>query len=88
MEQMFVVSVMITCLFCLTKFFERRYMSDDKKPLKDVVRDSIVVMVCSLTGAYIYFQYSEYIGDFFNIVTETKVLNPATTQVFTDVPTF
>tara|TARA_B100001175_G_C19392430_1_gene582148 strand:- start:718 stop:909 length:192 start_codon:yes stop_codon:yes gene_type:complete len=63
-------------------------MSDDKKPLKDVVRDSIVVMVCSLTGAYIYFQYSDYIGDFFNIVTETKVLNPATTQVFTDVPTF
>ena len=88
MEQMFVVSVMITCLFCLTKFLERRYMSGDKKPLKDVVRDSIVVMVCSLTGAYIYFQYSEYIGDFFNIVTETKVLNPATTQVFTDVPTF
>jgi hypothetical protein len=88
MEQVFVVSVIITILFCVTKFIERRYMSDEIKPLKDVVRDSIVVMVCSLTGAYIYFQYSGYIGDFFNIVTETKVLNAATTQVFTDVPNF
>ena len=88
MEQMFVVSIMITILFCLTKFVERHYLSDDKKPLKDVVRDSIVVMVCSLTGAYIYFQYSGCIGDFFNIVTETKVLNPDTTHVFTDVPNF
>jgi hypothetical protein len=88
MEQVFVVSLIITILFCVTKFIERRYMSDEIKPLKDVVRDSIVVMVCSLTGAYIYFQYSRYISDFFDIVTETKVLNAATTQVFTDVPNF
>jgi len=88
MEQVFVVSVLITVLFCITKFVEIRYLSDDRKPLKDTVRDSIVVMVCSLTGAYIYFQFSGIISDFFNIVTETKVLNPATTQVFTDVPTF
>jgi hypothetical protein len=52
------------------------------------VRDCIVVMVCSLTGAYIYFQYSGCIGDFFNIVTETKVLSPDSTHVFTDVPNF
>lgn len=88
MEQVFVVSVLITVLFCITKFVEIRYLSDDRKPLKDTVRDSIVVMVCSLTGTYIYFQFSGVISDFFNIVTETKILNPATTQVFTDVPTF
>ena len=88
MEQVFVVATIITVLFCLSKFIELRYLSDERKPLKDVVRDSIVVMVCAITGSYFYFQFSGYIADFFNIVTETRVLNPATTQVFTDVPNF
>lgn len=90
MEQVFIIAVIITILFCLSKFIEIRFLSDDRKPkpLKDIVRDSIVVMVCSITGVYIYYQFSGYISDFFNIVTETKVLNQANTQVFTDTPNF
>ena len=58
MEQVFIISIIITILFCLSKFIELRYLSEDKWALKDTVRDSIVVMVCSITGAYIYFQFS------------------------------
>ncbi len=91
MEQVFIISIIITILFCVSKFIEIHYLSDElnkPKPIKDIVRDSIVVMVCSITGVYIYYQFSVYISDFFNIVTETKVLNPATTQIFTDSPNF
>jgi multisubunit Na+/H+ antiporter MnhB subunit len=88
MEQVFVVAILITAFFCLTKFIEVRYLNEDAKPLKETVRDGLVVMVCSITGAYLYFQFSSTISDFFNVVTETKVLNSATTQVFTDSPAF
>ena len=90
MEQVFIIAVIITILYCVSKFIEIRFLSNDRKPkpMKDIVRDSIVVMVCSITGVYIYYQFSEYISDFFNIVTETKVLTQANTQVFTDTPNF
>ena len=91
MEQVFIISILITILFCMSKFIEIRYLSDERnkpKPIKDIVRDSILVMVCSITGVYIYYQFMFYITDFFNIVTETKVLNSATTQIFTDSPNF
>ena len=91
MEQVFIVAIIITILFCGTKFIEMRYLNgdrDDPVPLKDIVRDALVVLVCSMTGSYIYFNFQTNITDFFNVVTETKVLNAATTQVFTDVPAF
>jgi hypothetical protein len=89
MEPVFIVAIMITLLFALSKVVEVKYFSgDDAKPLKEVVRDGILVWVCSITGSYIYFYFHTYITYFFNVVTETKVLNTATTQIFTDQPGF
>jgi len=34
------------------------------------------------------FNFKDYIGEFFNTITETKVLTTETTQVFTDAPGF
>jgi multisubunit Na+/H+ antiporter MnhB subunit len=88
MQELFVLAIMITLLFCASKFVEMKYLNQEMKPLKEVVRDGLVVLVCSLTGGYIFFHFSSSITDFFNVVTETKVLNTATTQVFTDKPEF
>lgn len=89
MDQVFIVAIMITLLFCLSKVVEIKFLSgEEEKPLKEIVRDAILVLVCSITGAYIYFYFNTYITDFVNVVTETKVLNAATTQVFTDGPGF
>ncbi len=89
MDQVFIVAIMITMLFSLSKVIEIKYFSgDEEKPLKEMVRDAILVLVSSITGSYIYFYFHTYITDFFNVVTETKVLNTATTQVFTDGPGF
>ena len=90
MDQVFIVAIMITLLFCLSKVVEIKFLSgeDEVKPLKEIVRDAILVLVCSITGAYVYFYFNTYITDFVNVVTETKVLNAATTQVFTDGPGF
>jgi hypothetical protein len=65
-----------------------KYLDKESKPLKVVVRDAIVVFVCSLISTITFFNLEGYINDFFNIVTETKTLNANTTQIFTDVPAF
>ena len=88
MEEVFIITTIITVSFCLSKFIEYKYISDDVKPLKDVVRDCLLVLMSSVSGSYFYFYFQRSIRDFFNVVTETKVLNTATTQVFTDNPTF
>jgi hypothetical protein len=89
MEKPFILGVLITVLFCLTKFLEIRILKNqESKQLKEIVRDALVVLVCALTGSYIFFHLQSHITDFFNVVTETKVLNAATTQIFTDTPPF
>ena len=88
MEETFIVAVIITVSFCLSKFIERRYLGQEAKPLKDDVKESLIVMLCAVFGAYMYFNFQTTIRDFFNVVSETKILNTTTTQVFTDEPSF
>jgi len=87
MQELFVLAIIITSLFCVSKFVEMKYL-DENKPLKETVRDALIVLVSSLTGGFIFFNCSTMITDFFNVVTETKVLNTETTQVFTGKPEF
>ena len=56
--------------------------------MKDIVRDCLLVLLSAVSGSYVYFYFQSTISDFFNVVTETKVLSNAATQVFTDNPTF
>lgn len=88
MNPVFIIAGAITILYCLGKYVEIKYFTQDEKPMKEVVRDALMVLVASITGTYVFFNFQTYISDFFNVVTETKVLNVATTQVFTDVPAF
>lgn len=87
---MFIVAFFITLLFALVKFGEYKFLQkeQEKTPLKDIVRDLLIVLVSSLAGSYIYFNFQDSINEFFNVVTDSKVLNNAATQVFTDKPTF
>lgn len=88
MEEVFIIATIITLSFCLSKYIEYKYFTDDVKPMKDIVRDCLLVLMCTVSGSYVYFYFQTTIRDFFNVVTETKVLSNATTQVFTDNPTF
>jgi len=88
MEQVFFISVIATLLFFVIKFAEMKFVQHDMKPLKYFVRDTVMVFVSTLTATFAFFYAGGSISDFMNVMTETKVLNPATTQVFTDTPGF
>ena len=75
-------------MFFLVKFIEMKYLDKELKPLKFLVRDAVIVFVCSLAAALFVFNMDGSITYFFNVLTDTKTLNIATTQIFTDEPGF
>jgi hypothetical protein len=88
MEKEFILAVLVTFLFSVLKFIEMKYIDKEIKPMKLFIRDAIIVFVSTLLCCYLFFSYDSYITDFFNVVTDSKIINPANTQVFTDVPGF
>ena len=88
MDNSFFIAIFTTILFCVSKFVEMKYLDDEMKPLKTIMRDAVAVFISSLTASYVYFNFNHVIHDFFNVVTDTTTLNTATTQIFTDTPSF
>jgi hypothetical protein len=90
MENIFIIAIGTVIVFSIIKIIETKYLdkSDERKPLKEMVRDIVIVFVASGAASFGYFQLQNYIRDFFNIVTETTTLNAASTQIFTDNPGF
>jgi hypothetical protein len=88
MEKVFILSVIVTCLFVFIKVLEMKFVDKEWKPLKLVVRDSVIVFICSLVGGYLLFQVDGSVTDFLNVVTDNKSFDMANTQIFTDSPGF
>jgi len=88
MEKIFIISIAVTLLFCVAKFIEMKFIHDELKPLKEVVRDAIIVMMCTIAATTVVFNMDSSIFEFFNVVTENKTINPSNTEIFTDTPGF
>jgi len=88
MEQFLIPAIIATIIFSIFKFLEMKYLDKQLKPLKTIIRDAFMVFVSTLVGVYVFSLFGGSVQEFFNIVTESKTLNAAATQVFTDVPGF
>lgn len=90
MENMLIVAIITTLLFCALKFVEMRFIDKKKemKPLKFFVRDLVLVFVSSLAAGFFFFNSNKQISEFVNTITDTKVIPEGAAQVFTDAPGF
>jgi hypothetical protein len=88
MEKILLIALAITLLFCVMKFIEMKFIDKQLKPLKFVIRDAVIVYVCSTIGLVAYANIGGSLADFMNVVTDKKTLTPAATQIFTDEPGF
>ena len=88
MENVFIIGVLVVAVYILLKIVEMKYLEEEWLPMKVVVRDAIMVFAAALTASFMFFNMNTYIIDFFNVVTDTKTINTATTQIFTDDPAF
>ena len=64
MDNIFIVAGIISVIFILTKFLEMRFIdAENKKPLKLLVRDSILVYFSVVIGNFIIEQVSPNINE-------------------------
>jgi hypothetical protein len=91
MNNVFVIPIITTALYCISKFIEMKYIDKELKPLKFVIRDAIVVFISSLSSTYLFFHLNVSLDDFMSIVTESKnvgINTIKTAEIFTDTPNF
>jgi len=88
MDKVFILSIIITCLFVFVKVLEMKFVDKEWKPLKVIIRDAVVIFVCSVVGSFLLFQMDGSVTDFLNVVTDNKSFNMSATQIFTDEPGF
>jgi hypothetical protein len=79
MDNIFLVAGIISVIFFISKFLEMRYIDQEPKPLKILVRDSLLVYVSVITGSFILDQLKPVINE------STLPLEPL---AFTDNPPF
>ena len=79
MENIFLVAAVISVIFFIAKFLEMRYIDKEPKPLKFLIRDSLLVYVSVVAGSFIISQLNP-------VIHETIV--PQVPVAFTDNPPF
>jgi len=79
----------VAIIFFILKFIEMRFIEKENKPLKELIKDSVIVYICVLSGHYILEQLSPIIQDGGGFGTENIILSTTNTPgVFTGNPDF
>ena len=58
MENIYLISLVISFTFLIAKFFEMRFITKENKPLKSTIIDTIFVYFSVVIGYYIIEQFS------------------------------
>ena len=88
MTEVFIYSLAICTIFFLFKFLEMKFVpEDEKKPLKIIIKETLVVYFASIIGIYLYLQFD--IPSLSSTDTDSKdILMSKTAMAFLDNPTF
>lgn len=78
MDNIFIIAAVISIIYLIIKFFEMRFVEKENKPLKLLIRDSILVYFSVVLGYFIIGQLSPI------IYNNTKSITP----IFTGNPEF
>ena len=85
MENIFIFAGIISLVFLIVKFFEMRFIEKENKPLKYLVRDTLLVYFSVIIGYFLIEQITPVIK---NIEGGTIVPATGNQNVFTDNPGF
>jgi hypothetical protein len=80
MDNIFIIAMVISIVFFISKFVEMRFIDNESKPLKLLIRDTLLVYFSVISGYFIMEQLKP--------VLETVGENISAPQVFTDNPEF
>jgi len=80
MDNIFIIAAIISVVFFISKFIEMRFIEKETKPLKLLIRDSLLVYFSVVFGDFVIGQINPMIKGGSNTSTVTPV--------FTDNPGF
>jgi len=63
MDNIFVVAGIIAIIFFIAKFLEMRFIEKESKPLKFLIRDTLVVYVSVVAGNFVYEQVTPALSE-------------------------
>ena len=84
MQRLFLVSTVVAVIYVLIRFIEMRFILKENKPLKDIIRDTIIVYISAISGIFIIEQVNP-IKNMANTVVGSVNKNPG---AFIDEPSF
>ena len=79
MDNIFIVAAIISVSYLIFKFTEMRCFNNESKPLKDLVKDAIMVFLSVIAGDFINKQMQPL---------SSMILGDGSTKVFTNNPDF
>jgi RsiW-degrading membrane proteinase PrsW (M82 family) len=85
MEKPIIITITIAVLFFFAKLIEMKFIDKENKPLKFIIRDTLLVWFCSFIPIMIFFQAT---GPVAEMLGSSDFTSSASTQIFTDVPGF
>lgn len=80
MENIFIIASLIAFFYLILKFIEMRFIEKNDKPVKVLIKDTLVVYLCVVLGNFIV----EQVDPSLLSNEPSKIV----TQVFTDNPDF
>jgi hypothetical protein len=79
MDNIFLAAGIISVIYFIAKFLEMRYVEQEPKPLKFLIRDSLLVYISVVLGSFVIDQLTP-------VINETEI--PEIPLAFTDNPPF
>ena len=76
MDNLFIISGTIAIVYMIVRIAEMKFVLKETKPVKELVRDSVIVCVSSILGLFILDQFS------------TTINKTSHTSAFTGTPDF
>ena len=58
MDNIFIIAAVISVIFLISKFIEMRFIEKENKPLKELIKDTLIVYISVLSGFYLLDQLS------------------------------
>ena len=87
MEIVVAIVILTTVLYILVKIIEMKYVQKEMRPMKELVRDAMIVGVSVCVSTFTVVSMNSSMNGFFNAMTDTNAL-PIVAPVFTDNPGF
>ena len=80
----------IAIVYFICKFLEMRYVNNESEPLKEVLKDSVIVLVSSLFGIFASEQVlqNKSFTDMLNVGNVDILINDKKAEAFTEPPDF